>query len=111
MSQNIIIQPLHLFITGGAGVGKSFLTKILYQPLTKAFSCRNSSLDKPKVLLLAPTGVAAVNIDETKIHSALHIPVGYFGTNLPGLNDKMKSSLRKKYSEAATQRCCQEKVF
>ena len=38
MSRNITnIQPLYLFITGGAGVGKSFLTKILYQPLTKAF--------------------------------------------------------------------------
>ena len=38
MSQNITnIQPLSLFITGGAGVGKSFLTKILYQSLTKAF--------------------------------------------------------------------------
>ena len=38
MSQDIaIIQPLHLFITGGAGVGKSFLTKMLYQSLTKHF--------------------------------------------------------------------------
>ena len=100
MSQNITtIQPLHLLITGGASVCKSFLTKILYQYLTKTFSYRNSSLDKPKVLDVAPTGVAAVNIDETAIHSALHIPVGYFGRNLPGLSDKMKSSLRNKYSE------------
>ena len=31
MSQNITsIQPLYLFLTGGTGVGKSFLTKILY---------------------------------------------------------------------------------
>ena len=31
MLQNITsIQPLYLFITGGTGVGKSFLTKILY---------------------------------------------------------------------------------
>ena len=36
ISQNITtIQPLYLFITVGAGVGKSFLTKILYQSLTK----------------------------------------------------------------------------
>ena len=56
-------------------------------------------MDKPKVLLLAPTGVAAVNIDGTMIHFALHIPVGYFGRNFPGLSDKMKSSLRNKYSE------------
>ena len=54
-------------------------------------------MGKPKVLLLAPTGVAAVNIDGTTIHSALHIPVGYFGRNLPGLSNKMKSNLRNKY--------------
>ena len=56
-------------------------------------------MDKPKVLIVATTGVAAVNIDGTTICSALHIPVGYFGRNLPGLIDKMKSSLRNKYSE------------
>lgn len=32
------IQPLCLFITGGAGVPKSFLTKILYQSLAKTFN-------------------------------------------------------------------------
>ena len=64
MSQNITtIQPLCLFITVGAIVGKPFLTKILYLYLTKTFSYRNSSLDKQKVLLLGHTGVAAVNID------------------------------------------------
>ena len=56
-------------------------------------------MDKPKVLLLASTGVAAVSIDGTTIHSALHEPVRYFERNLPGLIDKMKSSLRYKYSE------------
>ena len=56
-------------------------------------------MGKPKVLLLALTGVAAVNIDGTTIHSALHIPVGYFGRNPPGLSHKMKSSLRNKYLE------------
>ena len=40
----------------------------------KTFSYRNSELEKPKVLLLAPTGVAAINVDGA-IHSALHIPV------------------------------------
>ena len=100
MSQNTTtIQPLYLFVTGDAGASKSFLTKILYQSLTKTFPYRNFSLDKPKVLLLAPTGVAAVNIDGTTIHSSLHIPVGYFRKNIPGLSDKMESSLRNKYSE------------
>ena len=31
---------------------------------------------------MAPTGVAAVNIDGTTIHTALDIPIGSFGKNL-----------------------------
>ena len=97
ISQNITtIHPLHLFTTGGEGVGKSFLTKILYQFLTKTFFYRNSSLDKPKFLLLVPTGAAAVSIDGTTIHSALYILVGYFRRNLRGLSNKMKSNCRSK---------------
>ena len=97
ISQNIAtIHPLNLFTTGGEGVGKSFLTKILYQFLTKIFFYRNSSLDKPKFLLLVPTGVAAVSIDGTTIHSALYILVGYFRRNLRGLSNKMKSNCRSK---------------
>ena len=98
-SSPVSIDSLHIFITGNAGYGKSFLTKVLSQSLTKTFSYRNSGLEKPKVLLLAPTGVASINIDGTTIHTALQIPVGYFGKNLPSLNDKMRSMLRNKLSE------------
>ena len=93
------IDPLCIFLTGNAGYGKSFLTKILYQSLTKTCSCRNPELEKPKVLLLAPTGATAINIDVTTIHPALHIPVGYFKNHLPALNGKMRSSLRNKFCE------------
>ena len=91
-----VIEPLHIFVTGNAGCGKSFLTKVLYQSLTKTFSCRNPELDKPKVLLLAPTEVASVNIDRSTIHTGLGIPIGNFGNKLPRLSDKMKSNLRNK---------------
>ena len=57
------------------------------------------SSDNPKVLLLAPTGVAAINIDGTTIRTGLGIPVGYFGKNLPRLTYKMRSSLRNKLCE------------
>ena len=60
---------LHILLTSDAGCGKSFLMKVMYQSLTKIFSYRNMSLDKPKVLLMAPTGVAAINIDGTMIHT------------------------------------------
>ena len=32
-----VIEPLYIFVTGNAGCGKSFLTKVLYQSLTKLF--------------------------------------------------------------------------
>ena len=94
-----IVQPLHIFITGGAGTGKSHLIKTIYHSLTKTLSYRAMSLDKPKVLLVAPTGVAAVNIDGTTIHAALGLPVGHFGKKLPRLSDKRRTALRNKLSE------------
>ena len=48
---------------------------------------------------MAPTGVAAINIDGTTIHTALNIPVGYFGKNLPSLSDKMRSTLRNRLAD------------
>ena len=93
------MEPLHIFLTGDAGCGKSFLMKIICQALTKTLSYGNSSVDKTKVLLMAPTGAAAINIDGTTIHTALNMPVGHFGKTLPPLNDKMKSSLRSRLSD------------
>ena len=46
--------------------------------------------------MLAPTGVAAINIDGTTIHSGLNIPC--HGKLFP-LNDKNRALLRNKYSE------------
>ena len=95
----IRIEPLHIFITGGAGTGKSHLIRTIYHSLTKTLSYRATTLDKPKVLLVAPTGVAAVNIDGTTIHSALGLPVGHLKKHLPRLNDKRRTALRNKLCE------------
>ena len=45
--------------------------------------------------MLAPTGVAAVNINGTTIHSGLGIRVKLYAA----LSDKMRASLRNKLSE------------
>ena len=45
---------------------------------------------------MAPTGVATINIDGTAIHTALNIPVGYFGKSVPSLSDKMRSNLKNR---------------
>ena len=67
------VDPLRLFITEGAGVGKSHLAKAISSYLIKNFSFHSGSPDKPKILLLAPTGVAAINIDGTTINAGLSI--------------------------------------
>ena len=51
----------------------------LYQSLTKTFFNINSEPENPKVLLLVPTAVPSINIDDTTIHRAFQIPAGYFG--------------------------------
>ena len=93
------IPPLRLFITDNAGTGKSFLIKTLYSSVSKTLNFRTSSVEKPKVLLLAPTGVAAINISGTTIHSGLGIPVECRGMHVPKLSDKKRCELRIKYEE------------
>ena len=73
--------------------------RVIYQCLTKTLSYGSTLVDKPKALPMALTGVAAINIDGTTIHTAFNIPVGHFCSNLPPLSDKMKSSLRNRLSE------------
>lgn len=71
------ISPLYVFLTGGAGVGKSVVTRALYQGLLKFYSHQlNECPDTTHVLLCAPTGKAAHNISGATIHSSFCIPVG-----------------------------------
>ena len=51
------------------------------------------------MLLLARTGVVAINIGGATIHIGLNIPVRCFGKHLPSLSDKMRSMLRNRLSE------------
>ena len=88
------IKSLHVFLTGNARLGKSFLMKVIYQSLTKTLSYGVAVIEKPKVLLMALTVVAAIQVDGTTIHTALGI-----GTKLSPLYDKMKRSLRNHLSD------------
>ena len=70
-------DPFYCFLSGGAGVGKSHVTKPLYQAALKYYNTKAGDgfhQDLVKILMLAPTGKAAYNIKGNTIHSALAIP-------------------------------------
>ena len=70
VNENMTENKLHLFITGGAGSGKSFLLKLLREHLL-----RMNTATYPNVLVAAPTGVAAFNIKAWTLHRLLHLDV------------------------------------
>ena len=87
------IEPLYLFITGGGGAGKSHVIKTIYQTAVKTFRHPPINPELPTILLMAPTGVALINIDGTTINTALAIPKET-GDNLPAMSAQKKTQLR-----------------
>ncbi|XP_066926640.1 uncharacterized protein [Clytia hemisphaerica] len=69
-------NPFRLFLSGGAGVGKSFLIKCLTEQLKKILKEPGQNIDRePSVFVTASTGKAAANVDGTTLHSAFMLPV------------------------------------
>ncbi|XP_056598318.1 uncharacterized protein LOC130416992 [Triplophysa dalaica] len=91
-------DPFHLFISGPGGVGKSVLIKAIQYESSRILSKLSENPDETHVLLTAPTGVAAYNINAATIHSTFSI-----GTNasLPyqPLGDEKINSLRAKFGK------------
>ncbi|XP_078381380.1 ATP-dependent DNA helicase Pif1-like [Oculina patagonica] len=92
------IEPIHIFVTGGGGGGKSHLIRTIYHTAMNTFKYAALNPSLPTVLLMAPTGVAAVNISGTTVNTALGIPKDA-GINLPPLPDQKKTLLRLSFSE------------
>ena len=64
--------------------------------LNKVLGYKGGDANKPRNLLLAWTGVAAININGTTIYSGVGISVG---SELYPLNNQQSSVLRNKLSE------------
>jgi hypothetical protein len=80
----IEVKPIYVFITGGGGAGKSHTA-------VKTFKHPPFNPELPTVILLAPTGVAAINIDGTTVNTGLAIPKET-GDYLPAMSDQKKHS-------------------
>ena len=93
--------PFHCFLSGGAGVGKSHLTKTLYQAALKYYNTRaGEDFHEVKVLPLAPTGKAAYIIRGNTIHSTLGITANQSLINYTKLDSSRLNTLRNQLGGA-----------
>ncbi|XP_052706659.1 zinc finger CCCH domain-containing protein 13-like [Crassostrea angulata] len=66
-------EPIHAYLSGGAGVGKSVLIRALYQALHRYLAAKEGeNPDDIRILLCAYTGKAAFYIGGQTIVSAFH---------------------------------------
>ena len=86
---------MHIFLSRSGGSSKSHLVKVIYNAISKTLLYHSKDTEKPRVLMLGPTGISAVNISRITIHSGLGIKPG---AKLLGLNDKSKAALRNRLS-------------
>lgn len=74
-------KAFHIFVTGGAGTGKSQLIKAINFEASRLFARTLSSPDALSVLLTAFTGTASFNIGGCTIHSVFsltkYLPIPY----------------------------------
>ncbi|XP_071138424.1 uncharacterized protein [Mytilus edulis] len=67
-------EPFYTFLTGGAGCGKSVVVRAIFQALHRHLcSIEGEDPDDIRILLCAPTGKAAYNINGLTIHNAFQI--------------------------------------
>ena len=96
-SRDIGLLPFRIFLTGGAGTGKSHVIKCIQYHAESAFRRMSDvTVDDETVLLVAQTGTAAFNISGQTICSALKIPPKATKDYRP-LAEASLNTLRAKY--------------
>ena len=97
IKMNKPITPYRLFLSGPGGVGKSHMIRLIHTDTRKLLPLSNTI--KPSdltVLLTAPTGVAAFNIEGMTIHSALLLQTQRGSNDSGQLSFEKLNSLRSK---------------
>ncbi len=84
-------EPFHLFVTGGAGTGKSHLIKAIYYESSRLLSQLSDNPDDRSVILTASTGVASFHIGASTVHNALSIGANVKLPYQPLSDDKINS--------------------
>ena len=70
------LKPLHLFLSGVRGTGKSFLIEAIRQQLAAIWKAKTDGLT---YAVAAPTGLAAFNVGGVTIHRLLQLPIEHKG--------------------------------
>jgi hypothetical protein len=81
--------PIHIFLTWGARIGKTFTLKLIIQGLLWQYNKDlSSNLIKIKALLITSIGKVAFYIHGQTIHSTLNILIQQTLTNMSNLSSK-----------------------
>ena len=92
------VEPYHVFLSGPGGVGKSHVIKLIHSDTLKLLKLSGAfEPDDVVVLLTAPTGVAAFNINGMTLHSALLLGRSKYSGFQPLSHDRL-NTLRTKLS-------------
>ena len=89
-------DPIVRFLSGGAGVGKTHTTHMLYETLARHYQRQaGEDPDLPCILKMAPTGKAAYLMKGNTVHSLMMIPASQ-GLNYTPLKNDVLNSIRTK---------------
>ena len=73
------LKPLHMFLTGVGGMGKSFLIEAIRSMVAEIWHGKTDGLT---CAVTAPTGLAAFNVGGVTIHRLLQLPIEHEGKRL-----------------------------
>ena len=70
-------KPLHMFVSGVGGTGKSFLINMIRTLMSRMWA--SGTTDSTTCAVTAPTGLAAFNVGGVTIHRLLQLPIEHEG--------------------------------